>query len=65
MRPIRALIGDIINHAINHAPCTPRWKRLYLELDSAKPVPRIAVAQSVILDQIEDGFSKPSDGTVL
>jgi hypothetical protein len=56
-------MGDII---INHAPCTPHWKRLYeaaiLELDSAKLLQRIAVAQSAILDQSEDGFSKPSDG---
>ncbi len=55
-------MGDIVNHA----PCTPHWKRLYeaaiLELDSAKLLQRIAVAQSAILDQIEDGFSKPSDG---
>jgi hypothetical protein len=53
-------MGDIINHA------PPHWKRLYeaaiLELDSAKLLQRIAVAQSAILDQIEDGFSKPSDG---
>jgi hypothetical protein len=51
---------------INHAPCTPHWKRLYeaaiLEVDSAKLLQRIAVAQSAILDQIEDGFSKPADG---
>ena len=55
-------MGDITNHA----PCTPHWKRLYeaaiLELDPAKLLQRIAVARGVILDQIEDGFSKPSDG---
>ncbi len=57
-------MGDTIN--INHAPCPPHWKQLYeaaiLELDSAKLLQRIAVAQSAILDQAEDGFSKPSDG---
>jgi hypothetical protein len=40
-------------------------ERLYdaaiLELDSARLLQRIAVAQSAILNQIEDGFSKPSD----
>jgi hypothetical protein len=55
-------MGDITNHA----PCTPHWKRLYeaaiLELDSAKLLQRIAIAQSAILDHVEDGFSKPSDG---
>jgi hypothetical protein len=55
-------MGDITNHA----PCTPHWKRLYeaaiLELDSTKLLQRIAIAQSAILDQVEDGFSKPSDG---
>jgi hypothetical protein len=38
------------------------WKRLYeaaiVELDSARLLQRIAIAQ---FDQIEDGFSKPSD----
>jgi hypothetical protein len=58
-------MGDIINHA----PCPPHWKRLYeaaiLELDPAKLLQRIAVAQSAVLDQMEDGFSKPSDGQQL
>ena len=55
-------MGDIIDHA----PCTPHWKRLYeaaiLELDSARLLQRIAVAQTAILDQVEDDFSKPPDG---
>jgi hypothetical protein len=55
-------MGDINNQA----PCTPHWKRLYeaaiLELDPAKLLQRIAVARGAILDQIEDGSSKPSDG---
>ena len=56
-------MGDIINI---HAPHAPQWKRLYeaaiLELDPAKLLQRIAVAQSAVIDQIEDAFSKPSDG---
>ena len=55
-------MGDIISI---HAPHAPQWKRLYeaaiLELDPAKLLERIAVAQSAVLDQMEDGFSKPSD----
>jgi hypothetical protein len=58
-------MGDITNRA----PYTPHWKRLYeaaiLELDPAKLLQRIAVAQSAVLDQMEDGFSKPSDGQQL
>ena len=48
---------------------SPAWKRLYeaaiLELDPAKLLQRIAVAQSAVLDQIADGSSKPSDGQQL
>ena len=59
-------MGDIITI---HAPHAPQWKRLYeaaiLELDPAKLLQRIAVAQSAVLDQIADGFSKPSDGQQL
>ena len=55
-------MGDI---TIIHAPHAPQWKRLYeaaiLELDPAKLLERIAVAQSAVLNQMEDGFSKPSD----
>ena len=51
---------------IRPAPYNPHWKRLYeaaiLELDPAKLLERIAVAQSAVLDQMEDGLSKPSDG---
>ena len=32
-----------------------------LELDPAKLLQRIAVAQGAVLNQMEDGFSKPSD----
>ena len=43
----------------------PRWKQLceaaLFELDPAKLLLRIAEARSAILDQIEDGFSKPSN----
>jgi len=56
-------MGDITSI---HAPHVPQWKRLYeaaiLELDPAKLLERIAVAQSAVLDQMEDGLSKPSDG---
>jgi ketopantoate hydroxymethyltransferase len=59
-------MGDIITI---HAPHAPQWKRLYeaaiLELDPAKLLQRIAVAQSAVLDQIADGSSKPSDGQQL
>lgn len=59
-------MGDIITI---HAPRAPQWKRLYeaaiLELDPAKLLERIAVAQSAVLDQMEDGFSKPSDSQQL
>ena len=55
-------MGDIITI---HAPHAPQWKRLYeaamSELDPAKLLQRIAVAQSAVLNQMEDGFSKPSD----
>jgi hypothetical protein len=55
-------MGDIISI---HAPHAPQWKRLYeaaiLELDPARLLERIAVAQSAVLHQMEDGFSKPSD----
>ena len=48
---------------------TPQWKQRYqaaiLELDSAKLLQRIAEARSAVLDRIEDGFSKPSDGEQL
>ncbi len=58
-------MGDIINRA----PYTPHWKRVYeaaiLELDPAKLLQRIALAQSAVLDQIGDGFSNPSDGQQL
>ena len=57
-------MGDITNHA----PYTPHWKRLYeaaiLELDPARLLQRIALAENALLDQIED-FSKPSDGQQL
>ena len=55
-------MGDIISI---HAPHAPQWKRLYeaaiLEVDPARLLERIAVAQSAVLDQMEDRFSKPSD----
>jgi len=45
---------------------TPQWKQRYQaaisELDPAKVLPRIAEARSAVLDRIEDGFSKTSDG---
>ncbi len=54
---------------INHAPYTPHWKRLYeaaiLESDPAKLLERIALAQSAVLNQLEDGVSKPSDSQQL
>jgi hypothetical protein len=55
-------MGDITSI---HAPHAPLWKRLYeaaiLELDPAKLLQRIAVAQSAVINQMEDGLSKPSD----
>ena len=55
-------MGDIISI---HAPHAPQWKRLYeaaiLELDPARLLERIAIAQSAVLHQMEDGLSKPSD----
>jgi predicted nucleic acid-binding protein len=58
-------MGDIITIRVPHAP---QWKRLYeaaiLELDPAKLLSRIAVAQTAVLDQIE-GVSKPLDGQQL
>jgi hypothetical protein len=48
---------------------TPQWKQRYraaiLESDPAKLLQRIAEARSAVLDRIEDGFSKPSDGEQL
>jgi hypothetical protein len=48
---------------------TSQWKQRYqaaiLELDPAKLLQRIAEARSAVLDRIEDGFSKPSDGEQL
>jgi len=45
---------------------TPQWKQRYqaaiLEPDPAKLLQRIAEARSSVLDRIEDGFSKPSNG---
>ncbi len=42
-----------------------QWKQLcqaaLFELDPARLLLRIAEARSAILDQIEDGFSKPSN----
>ena len=47
----------------------PQWKQRYraaiLEPDPAKLLQRIAEARSAVLDRIEDGFSKPSDGEQL
>ena len=44
----------------------PQWKRLYkaaiFELDPAKSIRRVAEARSAVLDRIEDGFSKTSEG---
>ena len=44
----------------------PQWKRLYkaaiFELDPAKSIQRIAEARSAVLDRIEEGFSKASEG---
>ena len=55
-------MGDITSI---HAPHAPQWKRLYeaaiLELDPAKLLQRIALAQSAVLNQMEDGSSRPSD----
>jgi hypothetical protein len=43
-----------------------QWKRLYkaaiFELDPAKSIRRIAEARSAVLDRIEEGFSKTSEG---
>jgi len=43
----------------------PQWKQLceaaLFELDPAKLLLRIAEARSAILDEIEDGFSRPSN----
>jgi hypothetical protein len=48
---------------------TPQWKQRYqaaiLEPDPAKLLQRIAEARSAVLDRIEDGFSKPSNGEQL
>jgi hypothetical protein len=48
---------------------TPQWKQRYraaiLEPDPAKLLQRIAEARSAVLDRIEEGFSKPSDGEQL
>ncbi len=59
-------MGDIISI---HAPHAPQWKRLYeaaiFELDPARLLQRIATARTAVLDQIEGGFSKPSDGQQL
>jgi hypothetical protein len=53
-------MGNIITNA--HGP---HWRQCYqaalLELDPTKLLKRIADARSAILDQIEDGFSKPSN----
>lgn len=58
-------MSDIIHNDAAHS----HWKRLYeaaiLELDPTKLLQRIAVAQSAVLDQLEDDFSKPSAGKQL
>ena len=45
---------------------TPQWKQRYqaaiLEPDPAKLLQRIAEARSAVLDRIEEGFSKTSEG---
>jgi predicted metal-dependent hydrolase len=55
-------VSDIIPSDAAHAQ---EWRRRYqaaiIELDPAKSLQRIADARSTIVDQIEDGFSKPSD----
>ena len=44
----------------------PQWKQLYkaaiFELDPAKSIQRIAEARSAVLDRIEEGVSKTSEG---
>jgi hypothetical protein len=56
-------MSAIITNDVAHAP---QWKQLCvaatLELDPAKLLQRIASARTAVLDQIEDRFSKPSDG---
>ena len=63
--PIRNFMSDTIRNDAAHS----HWKRLYeaaiLELDPAKLLQRIALAQSAVLDQLEDDFSKPSAGKQL
>jgi hypothetical protein len=55
-------MSDIISIVPTQAP---QWRETYqaalLELDPKKLLQRIAEARSAILDQIEDGFSKPSN----
>lgn len=47
----------------------PQWKRLYkaaiFELNPAKSIQWIAEARSAVLEQIEEGFSKTSEGEAL
>src|SRR5260370_9327130 len=53
----------------NDAAYVPQWKQLCiaatLELDPSKLLQRIDEARRVVLDRIEDGFSKPADGEQL
>ena len=55
-------MSDVISDDSAHAP---HWRQRYqaalLELNPAKLLKRIAEAHNAILDQIEDGFSKPSN----
>ena len=62
-RHSRAALKDSMRANDAHAP---QWKRLYeaaiFELDPAKSIRRIAEARSAVLDRIEEGFSKTSEG---
>ena len=49
----------------SHAQWREHYQAVLLEIDPRTSLKLIAVAHSAILDQIEDGFSKPSDGEQL
>ena len=59
-------MGEIIDIRARRAP---RWKQLYeaaiAELDPAKVLQRIELAERAIVDQMEEGFSKMSHGQQL
>ena len=45
----------------SHAQWREHYQAVLLEIDPRKSLKLIAAAHSAILDQIEDGFSKPSN----